>query len=529
MRLIFQLIFIFFLSVALHAEDSEKKKFVLIFSSERHPREQRFLLESIFNQTDSNYRLIYVLDQVTEDANSFLQDLAHQYEKQHLLTIIQNPEPCGPLANLSRVVNTCEPDEIIIPLKENQLLIEKEAINRLNQVYHDPHVWSTYCEYKEFTSDCFPTFYAGLFHRINKKDLLNQREFISIPSDLIFATPILQMAEHHTHAISPFFILLNPIEETRTCNLEHLESLNTRTAYPPIESDLFLKGKELPSIYQQIEDIMHPTIHDYRFLQNHLTYGNRPQLERLADMYYRAKMIKLIGSSPQELPKSGQIPINCDPLDRENCLLLYATFNDQYPRGLERLLNLVVKSDFKGHLLYQLGGWPDLEGGSLVLSHVPYAFKAAFFKEAQRLGFKKVLWLDVSVVPLVNLNTIFEKIKKEGYFVMGNSHTLGKFMNPYTAAYFGLTHKQTYQIPSCSSGLFGIDLTKPVGTNLIDLWYKAAFDEDAYFSARSDQTVLSILLYQHHITDFESLEKMPHSFYEIKEDSLFWLDREYVH
>ena len=47
------------------------------------------------------------------------------------------------------------------------------------------------------------------------------------------------------------------------------------------------------------------------------------------------------------------------------------------------LVYLLSQSDYKSHILFQLGGWPNTEGGSLVLAHVPYVFKASILKEAQ--------------------------------------------------------------------------------------------------------------------------------------------------
>ena len=116
-----------------------------------------------------------------------------------------------------------------------------------------------------------------------------------------------------------------------------------------------------------------------------------------------------------------------------------------------------------------------MEGGApLALSHVPYAFKASFFKEAERLGFKRILWLDTAVVPIAPLSDIFAMIKEKGYFVMGNTHNIGPYMNPQSAAFFGLTLVQTHKIPSCSAGLFGLDLTQKKSKTLLDCWYRAA-------------------------------------------------------
>ena len=104
-------------------------------------------------------------------------------------------------------------------------------------------------------------------------------------------------------------------------------------------------------------------------------------------------------------------------------------------------------------------------------------------------------------------------------------------MNPPAAAAFGLTLEQAQQIRSCSAGIFGVDFTNPTGAMLIDKWYTAAHHPDAFYSPRSDQNCLSIILHQAGVSDFVSLSRFPHT--EIGEtaqpDSLFILDRLFAH
>ena len=247
-------------------------------------------------------------------------------------------------------------------------------------------------------------------------------------------------------------------------------------------------------------------------------------IERLRDMETRARNITIIGDTPDTFPHSGSIAVNCDRDDKENCIILFASFNRSYPEDLKRLLKQIGNSDYKGHILYRLGGWPNAEGGSLPLAHVPCAFKPCFFKEAQRLGFKRVLWLDPSTTPLVSLNEVFATMEQEGHFVLGNNHTLGSYMTPEAATFFGLNHHQTHEIPSCFSGVFGLDLTNDISRKVLDFWYRAAQDRDAYFTPRPDQNVLSIILYQLGISDFISFERIAESDEEIQPDSLFLFD-----
>lgn len=281
------------------------------------------------------------------------------------------------------------------------------------------------------------------------------------------------------------------------------------------------------AIYNQINDINHPTFDDYRLIQNYIDKGDYQAIKRKCGYFLDPK---LIGSALNELPESGMINVNCDKNEKENCVIMYSSFNRAYPQGLRRVIKQIGESDFKGHILYRLGGWPNTEGGSLVLSHIPYAFKVCFFKEAQRLGYKRVLWLDTAVIPVASLNEIFKMIKKDGHFIAGPNHVIGPWMNSEAAAAFGMTLEQTLQIPSCAAFVIGIDLENETSAGMIDSWYNAA-SNGGFYSARSDQSALSIILYKLGISDFVSLDRIPHREIgeRIKPDSLFYIDRLTTH
>jgi len=291
---------------------------------------------------------------------------------------------------------------------------------------------------------------------------------------------------------------------------------------------MFLLFATLP--YDQIEDLNHPTIEEYRLVQDYLSNGNREELNRLGDTAYRMRNFKLIGDVPKEYPQFEIIPVNCTMQERENCILIYSSFNQNFPQAASRLIEQIRASDFRGHILYRLGGWPNVEGGYLNIAHVPYAFKVSFFKEAERLGYKRAFWLDTAALPLVSLNEIFDMIETQGYFVMGNSHMVGPFLNYQAAQAFGITLEEAYRIPSCSAGIFGVDFSKVIGTRIIDKWNEAAHDPNAFFSARSDQNALSIILYQLGATNLIPLSRLPHVEVgdPIMPDSLFLLDRLFV-
>ena len=282
------------------------------------------------------------------------------------------------------------------------------------------------------------------------------------------------------------------------------------------------------NIYSFIHDLYHPDLNDYHFLQKYLNKGKRDSLKALGDMEERTRNLRLV-SKKSGIPQSGVLHINTSGEDREQCLIVYASYNQSYPLGLRRLIEHVSKSDFKGHILYKIGGWPNVEEGDLKLAHVPYAFKPCFFREAKRLGYKRVLWLDTSVLPVVSLNTIFSSIEKNGYFAVANGFKIGPFMNLQAAQALGVSLEECNDIPSCSAGLFGVDFSTEKGDLLIQRWYEKAQDPHAFFSPRSDQNVLSVLIYQLKLAEMTPHETMVNEVSLRKDDTLFIVDRTYVH
>lgn len=280
--------------------------------------------------------------------------------------------------------------------------------------------------------------------------------------------------------------------------------------------------------YGQVRDIYHPKNEDYQALQKFLSKGKRPALTRLDDFQKKMRHFCIIGKTADEIPQCGKIAVNCSEESKENCLLVYASFNKSYPKDLKKLVENVSKSDFRGHILYRLGGWPNKEEGDLKLAHVPNAFKPCFFREAQRLGYQRVFWLDASILPLVSLNRIFETIASKGYFIPGNGQYVGPFMNEQAATSLKTTLDECSKIPSCSAGIFGVDFSNEKAAQAFGRWYLAANDPDAYFSPRAEQNALSIILYQEGLQELAPPDTVVDTGQSVSTTTLFKIDRGFV-
>ena len=294
---------------------------------------------------------------------------------------------------------------------------------------------------------------------------------------------------------------------------------------------IILYGSQLDPIvdvYREIKNIYSPSEEDLLHLQSKLSTTQRSIIERMKDTAFIARNFKLIGTSSHQKPEIGWKVVNSLESERENCIILYSSFNRNYPKGLRRFVDEITKSNFHGHVHYRIGGWPNTAEGDLVLAGVPFAFKVCFFREMKRTGYKRVLWVDASILPWADINYIFQLIQRNGFFVQANTHSVGEFMNEDACKFFDVSVEDCSKILSCSAAIFGIDFTNPNTAPIIDTWYEAAKDPYAFFSARSDQSALSIILYKMGLTNMMWPATTLGEPGNTERETLFLMDRSYV-
>lgn len=257
-------------------------------------------------------------------------------------------------------------------------------------------------------------------------------------------------------------------------------------------------------VYAKIKQITHPTLKDYKKIQKYLAEGKRPFIHRLDSWQYKGKAreFRFIGRNPQESIGSGVIPVNCGWESRENCIVLYCSFNHEYPKCLKQLIERIRNSNFKGHILYHIGGWPDVESRSLVFAHIPFAFKLCAFRKAQRLGYKRALWLDAAVIPLCDLNDVFATIEEKGHFTFRIEEDLSILCNRKACRAMGVDFQRAHLIPGVLAGILGFNFQNHLAQEAIGRWYDITkHHEEAYFSPRAELCVVSVILHQLGMTD----------------------------
>ncbi len=253
-----------------------------------------------------------------------------------------------------------------------------------------------------------------------------------------------------------------------------------------LASSFFLFGyedDELSRLWKSIPDINHPTWEDYKAIDDYLQFGERPYLfpfyeslekgELNPSVYQRRleliRNYRLLGSNGEE-PIFEMHRFSSNASDR--CILLYGSQNGIYPEKTRTLFTELKERGYKGDILLRIGGFPNTEQGGLKICHVPYSFKAAFLKEAQRLGYKKVLWLDTAIHPLTDLDAIFEEIEEKGFFLTYVGTLADNAPSHLQAAADALDLDPLFytHIKHLSSSIMGLNFTNPNANALLDLW-----------------------------------------------------------
>lgn len=238
---------------------------------------------------------------------------------------------------------------------------------------------------------------------------------------------------------------------------------------------------EFERVLSMVGDLNHPTLQEYRRIEQYLVSGKRPYLDllRRSDSFeiYRGRMksianFRLLG--PGNEPPIFEHHLINEP-DSLRCILLYSSSNGVYPKKARKLLEEIKNSGYSGHVLLRIGGFPNTPNGGLKICDVPYSFKVAFLQEAKLLGFDNVLWIDLAIHPLGGFDTAFSEIEQNGYFFT----TVGTLADnalshlPQAAAALSVFSDHYDRIPHLSSSMIGMNMNHPKAALLLENWYSA--------------------------------------------------------
>jgi glycosyltransferase involved in cell wall biosynthesis len=222
---------LFFLSLS-YLESAEKP-FVIIVASYNNEKFVEKNIRSILIQKYRNYRVVYFDDASTDHT---YEKVAYLIKNSHLKSkfrVISNVRNKGAMHNHYSAISSCKESEIVVILDGDDWFAHDGVLSHLNQLYQDPNTWMTWGNYVTYpghnrglsskirnlatinfrkspwVTSHLRSFYAGLFHKIDREDFFYDGHFLQTACDLAEMFPMLEMAREHAIYIPQILYIYN--------------------------------------------------------------------------------------------------------------------------------------------------------------------------------------------------------------------------------------------------------------------------------------------------------------------------------
>lgn len=236
------------------AVSSEKPLLVVVPSYNNKDWYERNL-DSIFNQEYDNYHVVYIDDCSPDGTGQLVADYIEQKGVQDKITLIRNEKNVGALQNIYNAIymQPDNPNLVVVTIDGDDWTAHNQVFKRVNEAYQDPNVWMTYGQYRhypdgrlgicrdqpqwvvdqaayrrcEWVSSHLRTFYAWLFKRIKKDDMMWNGELFRVTWDMAFMFPMLEMAAGRHKYIPEILYVYNcatPLNDYKLHLKEQLEA-----------------------------------------------------------------------------------------------------------------------------------------------------------------------------------------------------------------------------------------------------------------------------------------------------------------
>lgn len=253
-------------------------------------------------------------------------------------------------------------------------------------------------------------------------------------------------------------------------------------------------------IFEQVADPKNVSVEEYRKIQETMRtirVEDFPPMVTNRCLFY-FQHFNFVGEQTGEIPIFDIIYLNNDMDDKRNCVVLYATYNSPYPENLKKITSALATLGFDGHVIYRLGGFPNIADGAISMIEVPYAFKGCAMREAYLLGYQNVLWLDSSLTPESDLSAIFERIEIEGYFTLASGSSVGAeycrgLINPSALDAMAISPENSFAVPHLTMCTFGLNLSSDVGLEVLNRLCQMAKEKTCFYCDWVDEAAMSAI------------------------------------
>jgi glycosyltransferase involved in cell wall biosynthesis len=191
-------------------------------------------LSSVLNQEYDHFSVIYIDDFSTDNTGLLVERYINTHPKGNKVSLVRNSKRVGALANIYHTVTSLADRTIVVICDGDDWLAHRRVLKKLNSVYQSKDVWLTYGGYQTTTYKCSctqpvsnedikknrfrdlswrfappRTFYAALFKKIKKEDLMLGTQFFTVSGDVAIMYPMLEMAGKHIHCIDESLYIYN--------------------------------------------------------------------------------------------------------------------------------------------------------------------------------------------------------------------------------------------------------------------------------------------------------------------------------
>lgn len=187
-------------------------------------------------------------------------------------------------------------------------------------------------------------------------------------------------------------------------------------------------------------------------------------------------------------------------------LISYASKGrEDYHKGLLRLIDsaLLFDLDIRVYspdmVIDEYNGVKILRDSVTPHSEVPYKFKFDLIQKAVNDGYKRIVWLDSSLIIKRDLNDL---LNSEGFCFHNLGHPLYKYISDKAQSNLWLSDSDLLETPQIWGGAFGLNFNFDITHKLLDAIIKQAeigsFNEgtstrEGFVAHRHDQAVMSVL------------------------------------
>lgn len=225
-------------------------------------------IESVVNQTYPYWHATIIVDAATDATEALLSEYITTHGLEDKITLIVNSKNKGALANIYYAATTCPSHKVIGLLDGDDWFKHNQVLEYVSTLYEQEDIWMTYGQFELWPDNrighCRPysqevilknafrqvygllpshfrTFYAWLFQRIEKKDLLYKRKFFPVTWDMAIMFPLIEMAgEHHKCITQVLYVYnvanpLNDFKEHTLLQAQLDQLIRSKKRYEPLK------------------------------------------------------------------------------------------------------------------------------------------------------------------------------------------------------------------------------------------------------------------------------------------------------